>query len=122
MVLFVGDKPSSKNKDVNVAFVGTRSYATLTEWSIEVGLNYHAKMINRTDPSFKDVVWLASKYGFPIIAFGKEATKALSGLNVDFYEMPHPSGKNFKLNDKQFLKEKLKGMRTYLLRKGAINE
>ena len=39
MIYFIGDKPSKKNIDKNVAFVGTRSYKTLLDWIYRMNLN-----------------------------------------------------------------------------------
>lgn len=38
-----------------------------------------------------------------IVALGKSAAKVLSKLKLDFFEMPHPSGRNRKLNDKDYV-------------------
>jgi uracil-DNA glycosylase len=45
-----------------------------------------------------------------IVALGKTAAKALTLLGVDFYEMPHPSGRNRLLNDPKYVEEKIKGL------------
>jgi uracil-DNA glycosylase len=49
-----------------------------------------------------------------IVALGKTAEKALTLLGYDFYAMPHPSGLNRKLNDKDYIEEKIKGLRDYI--------
>ena len=48
-----------------------------------------------------------------IVALGKTAAKALTLLGVDFYEMPHPSGRNRLLNDPNYVQEKVKGLVSY---------
>jgi len=45
-----------------------------------------------------------------IVALGKTAAKALTLLHLEFYEMPHPSGCNRKLNNKEYVAEKIKGL------------
>lgn len=49
-----------------------------------------------------------------IVALGKTAEKALTLLGLDFYAMPHPSGLNRKLNDKNYVEEKINGLKEYL--------
>jgi hypothetical protein len=49
-----------------------------------------------------------------IIALGKAATKHLKELNVNFFELPHPSGLNRKLNDKTEMKKLMKKCKDYL--------
>lgn len=48
-----------------------------------------------------------------IIAFGKTAARALTLLGKTFYEMPHPSGLNRQLNNKEFVEGKIKGLKEY---------
>ena len=45
-----------------------------------------------------------------IVALGNTAVKALTLLRADFYQMPHPSGRNRQLNDKLFVEERIKGL------------
>ena len=42
MIYFIGDKPSKKNTDKNVAFVGTRSYKTLLDWIYRMNLSINS--------------------------------------------------------------------------------
>jgi len=39
MIIFVGDKPSAKNLDPEIPFVGTQSYKKLLEWIWEMDIN-----------------------------------------------------------------------------------
>jgi uracil-DNA glycosylase len=48
-----------------------------------------------------------------VIALGKTAAEALSAIGAKFYEMPHPSGLNRLLNDKEFVEGKVKGLLEY---------
>jgi uracil-DNA glycosylase len=67
----------------------------LTQEEIETSLERLASDINGLYPT-------------KIVALGKTAAKALTLLGVAFYEMPHPSGRNRKLNDKEFVSQKIK--------------
>lgn len=49
MIIFVGDKPSSKNKDPNVAFVGTPSYKRLLGWLYELDLSVNDVLLCNSD-------------------------------------------------------------------------
>jgi uracil-DNA glycosylase len=49
-----------------------------------------------------------------IVAVGKTATKALTLLQLQFLEIPHPSGCNRKLNDPKVVEEVIKKLQSYL--------
>ena len=123
-VLFVGDKPSKKNKNKDVAFVGTKSYKTLLDWIYQLDVSImDAFMCNTTDSFDKysegyevntggHTLWIHDKDA--IIALGENASKHLSSLGIGHFVMPHPSGLNRKLNDKKWLKKKLKECKRYI--------
>lgn len=48
-----------------------------------------------------------------IVALGKAAAEVLKKLDVEFLEMPHPSGLNRKLNDKNYTTSKLAELKAY---------
>lgn len=142
MILFVGDKPSSKNLDQKVAFVGTKSHTRLLKWVKALGLKEGDYcMINRVDSNFESSIRLQLSEKEPIIALGKEAANATMNLVADlyngdmrnfhmglgtgmlglfskimtsFHEMPHPSGRNRKLNDPKFERKCLSACKKYL--------
>lgn len=92
-LLLVGDKPSKKNANPKVAFVGTRSHEKIKDW-LEVLLDEKAivSMVNRVDPEFSVVLIRASLKQFKIIALGEEAAKALTRAGVArFFKLPPPS-------------------------------
>lgn len=108
MIVFVGEKPSKKNKDPNVPFVGTKSYRTLLGWIADMDINI-------SDVKLENVSNLESintKYTY--IALGDIAYQKLSKFPVKLYKLPHPSGLNRKLNDKKWLKNELKVCRKWL--------
>jgi uracil-DNA glycosylase len=52
--------------------------------------------------------------GFKFVALGKTAARACELAGVDFLEMPHPSGMNRKLNDPEYVKEKIKRLAEFI--------
>lgn len=48
-----------------------------------------------------------------IVALGKTASVALTLLHVDFFEMPHPSGRNRLLNNKDYISKKINELCLY---------
>ena len=115
-LLLVGDKPSSKNEDPSIAFVGTQSHKKIEEW-LEVLLEEEAEviMVNQVDPGFAQHLIYASLHGFQIIALGEQAALALAHNGViNFFKLPHPSGKNRKLNNKKYVAEILQKCKNWI--------
>lgn len=117
MIIFVGDKPSKKNIDPEVAFVGTKSYKTVLDWIYEMKIDVtHTVLCNKTDVKARayGIEVNPANYGLDlhhedrVIALGEEASKYLDKINVNHFKLPHPSGLNRKLNDKKWLKKELK--------------
>lgn len=120
MIIFVGDKPSKKNIDPNIPFVGTQSYKRLLEWIWQMDIDISQVTITNIDN-----FWHRLPYGYRFetgifVALGKNASKFLSNQknilqqNLDYYELPHPSGLNRKLNDKKWLNKELKKCKEWL--------
>ena len=118
MIIFVGDRPSKDNIDPNVAFVGTKSYKTLLEWIYKMDLDIsEICMYNRNDDELEFWFNLRNRRerAVSFIALGKEASKYLASDRVDnFFELPHPSGLNRKLNDKKWLEEQLNKCKDFI--------
>ena len=112
----MGDKPSSKNADHDVAFVGTKSHRRINEWLEEI-LEEEADviLINRIDPAFSQHLIYATLNNYRIIALGEEAATALMQHGVvNYFKLPHPSGRNRKLNDKKFVSDILQKCKNWL--------
>jgi len=116
-VIFIGDKPSYKNKDNSTAFVGTISYKRLLEWIYEMDLDI-SNIVTYNKDKTPWIAWSPRSphisQGAKIIVLGKEAKKEAEKYELDFFEMPHPSGLNRKLNDKKWLKKQLKACENYI--------
>lgn len=111
-VIFIADQPSTKNKSQDMPLVGTKSYRTLLNWIADMDVDVtNIAIYNQSDKPFS--------YGRPvsfhkIIALGKNASAYLKNKNIKYFELPHPSGRNRKLNDKKYVKQMLKQCRDYI--------
>jgi uracil-DNA glycosylase len=128
IVLFVGSNPSNSS-ETDTAFHGsTRSSKILTEWCshIEGAMFVHINVLSSKTPnnrplSRKEILSsleslqenLRGIKPDKIVALGKTASAALTLLHVDFFEMPHPSGRNRLLNDKDYMAKKLINLKRY---------
>lgn len=123
-VLFVGSSPSKKNKVSWVPFVGTRSGKVLESWMQQLGvqgkvMNVYPKVstnpLNRGEIMFHlDRLSRTAKRFDKIIALGDVAHKALLDADVEHFVLPHPSGLNRKLNDKEYVKDILAKCKIFL--------
>lgn len=128
MCLFVGSNPSQAST-CDAAFHGsTRSSAILTSWckNLDAILMHTNVLDKKTDdnrPLKKSEISanlddLRSKIDSikpdRLVALGKTAAAALQLLGVDFYEMPHPSGRNRMLNDPSYVAEKVRGLTEFV--------
>jgi uracil-DNA glycosylase family 4 len=86
---------------INVYDKPTENNRPLTAKEIKAGCNNLQNAITLFKPDL-------------IIAFGKTASRALTLLGYEHYEMPHPSGLNRQLNDPTYVQEKLKGLEALL--------
>lgn len=127
MIFFIGDKPSKKNKDPRVAFVGTPSYKTLLSWIAQMDVDIHEVILaNKDDIRAMEVdAWFtAPRAGLigphhKVVALGDAASKHLDSIGLKHFKLPHPSGLNRKLNDKKYVDQVLGECYRYLNNKGA---
>jgi uracil-DNA glycosylase len=105
-VVFVGDSPSKKNISPTIPFVGASCFPRLIAWIKEINPDYYITLNSDNKESLDQVkqLWEA---GFKIIALGDVAHKRLIDLDVECLYLPHPSGLNRKLNDKEFIRDLL---------------
>ena len=120
MIFFVGDKPSDKNLNPDVAFVGTKSYKRLLEWMYHLDADVtdtvlcNKHQINDRLEVITAHLHTSIEPGDKVVALGKNAAKRLSELKIEHFEMPHPSGANRKLNDKKYVRDVLRRCKIYL--------
>ena len=124
MIIFVGDKPSSKNTDPSIPFVGTQSYKRLLDWIWRMDIN-----ITNVGIFNKDNLSTLSTSDHIFIALGNKAEEALKKhhtyrwdaennkevkFEAIYFKLPHPSPRNFKLNDKKYESDCLKKCKEWL--------
>lgn len=112
-IIFVGDRPSAKNIDPNIPFVGTKSYKKLLEWIKILEIENYVLLNSHTEI---DIFHVKTLYGigYLVIALGNNASKRLSKAEILHHKLPHPSGLNRKLNDKEYVDSELKKCYAYL--------
>lgn len=105
-VLIVGDRPSPRMRVGAKPFEGARSESKLKKW-IETLSITHYSIINQVGTPLAHFI-RAYNEGAVCIALGNNASQALSKANIKHFKLPHPSGRNRLLNDKDFIDKKLK--------------
>jgi hypothetical protein len=115
MIFFVGDRPSSRNTHSTIAFIGTPSYKTLSQWVDYLGIARFG-MVNSYDHAHRvEICRLANTYeAAQFIALGNNASKVLKELGIKHFKLPHPSPKNRQMNDKQTIVLKLNACKEWL--------
>lgn len=122
-LLFVGQNPAYPNQDAWRAFEGTASGRRLNQWLYELGAT-EVTMINASprlgrvtqsdvDPTI--ILGAILKYHpVRVVALGRFAHEALVRLSVEHFTLPHPSGRNRKLNDKEWVRAQLSMCRAWV--------
>lgn len=120
MIIFVGDKPSSRMRPGAKPFEGAACEKLLYDWILDIigynayeGLGYRklATIVNQCD---YNEYWFGycHKKGHKFIALGNNASKALK--SVPHFKLPHPSGRNRQINDPKFIEAKLRECKKWL--------
>lgn len=111
-IVIVGDEPSKTNIRDDIAFVGAKCFPTLVKWIKELNPDYYVCL---NSYRVQDLAKIESLYndGFKVIALGKKASDRVNFIN--HYPFLHPSGLNRKLNDKEYVKERLRDCKSWLL-------
>ena len=110
MILFVGDKPS-KCADPDVPFKGAACEKRLMEWLSYINPGYY-EIVNSVSKQDILLINLAIATNSIIIALGNNAAKRLK--SYPHFKLPHPSGKNFQINDKEFISKRLTECKNYI--------
>ncbi len=122
LVYIVADQPSNANLSPSVPLVGTDSYKTLLRWCGEMDVDVsRVRFYNQNDGPFDNGMSRATlnqavKLGqIKVLALGQKASGYLNKVGVDeYFVLPHPSGKNRLLNDKEYVAHKLGACRKYI--------
>lgn len=132
-VLLVGSNPSSKSPDNSPFHEDTKSRQFVDKWF--EGEGWTVAYENLVDYKTKnnkpltvlqikaDLPWIVenmgeyNKMGYKIVACGKVAAKGLRLANVEYFEMPHPSGLCRFWNNKEAGEAKVKEMKEWVLKK-----
>lgn len=133
-IVFIGSNPSQKSSSIMPFWSDARSSKTLKSWVAQLNLAkdscfFYMNVVNQPTPNNRSLRTSEIKGALPlleqhikniqadkIVTFGKSAGLALTLLRLQHYTMPHPSGLNRQLNNKNFIAEKIKGLQEYLER------
>lgn len=129
-VLIVGSNPSVKSPNNSAFHPSTRSRMILDEWFKDIDAELHfINVCDRTRPgnrqmrvseireclpSLKSKIKMTKLIHCRVVAVGRTASKALNLLGVEYLEMPHPSGMNRKLNDKEYVASKICELKRFI--------
>ena len=95
-VLVVGDQPRF-DKGTDKPFDLAGSKGKLERWLNELGVTEYVL----TNQVYEDFEKVAKAHRGPILALGEKASKKLKKIQPMHYRLPHPSGRNRLLNDKE---------------------
>lgn len=112
MILFVGDKPSANMKTDAKPFEGAACEYRFKVWRRYLNVHKQYNIVNRVEKHFSIWVIWSIDDGDPIIALGNAASKALG--STPHFKLPHPSGRNRQINDKNFIKSRLDACKAWL--------
>jgi len=114
-VLFVGTNPSTKSPDNSAMHPSTKSRKTLNTWISDLDIDaYFCNVLDRATEnnkplskkqilvSCKDLIVKIEKFKCSyVVALGEIASHALDHASIKHLKIPHPSGLNRKLNNKE---------------------
>lgn len=131
-ILFIGSNPSIKSSSTLPFWEDSKSRSILNSWisrtSLDNGYVIHFENVsnhpteNNRPLNVSEIRFnldrintiIKDRNFYRIVALGNTASKALTLLRVKHYSLPHPSGLNRKLNDKNFVEEMIKGLIEYI--------
>ena len=126
-ILFIGSNPSVKASSTEAFTSDTASGRILHEWiqgiegtilfeNIVSSITENNRPLNRNEMALASVSLLERINRINpdrLVALGKSAAYTLEKLKLKFLEMPHPSGLNRKLNDAEYVREKIQSLQFY---------
>ena len=114
-VLLVGINPSSAVNGQNT------TWRRLPKWADYLGLgmfSFTNCIYNPGKYSMRDVdldlLRESCRHHAKVVALGNFPSQALRKINVDHFTLPHPSGLNRKLNDREYELDQLLKCRNYI--------
>lgn len=114
ILVFVGDKPSSKNLDPKVPFVGTPSHKVLLKWIDKLAVKNYILLNSHSDEDKIKLKEACSQKAYKCMALGNNASKVLENLKIEHLKLPHPSPRNRLLNNKSFIDSELEKCNNYI--------
>lgn len=131
-IIFIGSNPSIRSSSVLAFWEDSKSRLILDRWVSRLSLDDHHSIhfenvsncpteknrplkmseIRSNLDRLNNIIDDGNFYR--IVALGNTASKALTLLRIKHYSLPHPSGLNRKLNDKNYVEEKIKGLIEYI--------
>lgn len=126
MIIFAGSNPSTAAKSLVPFTPDTKSGQVLAMWIMAAGIEDHVQLnvVNYTTennkplsvPQMKEAAHDIAQILNPhdkIVALGKTASKVLTMAGISHLELPHPSGRNRKLNCPFYVNECISKLRDY---------
>ena len=98
------------------------SIGRLNSWCERMGIPYysfvnayaHAGAFKASQVDQNFLLATATLHDGPVVALGGEVSKILDRLGIGHFQLPHPSYRNRKLNDKAFEEQVLSWCRAYI--------
>ena len=126
-VLLIGSNPSQRSEcSVSAFHASTRSRKTIETWFRDIPCDlFFTNVIDHPTENNRPLRVSEIRDAIPslhhkvtgynkIVALGKTAAKALDIAGIEYFEMPHPSGSNRKLNDKGWVHEVILKLANYI--------
>lgn len=124
-IIFVGDRPSAKNIDPQVPFIGTQSGKRLRKWiamiSTELAVfdiepKFHFTNSHNKEELEKLKTICQDSPGYLIVTLGNNATKAVTTkLGLRVWKLGHPSPRNRKWNSHEYEVAQIKLLTGYII-------
>ena len=116
-IIIIGQSPNKR-------YIAGRngSIARLTQWleSINIKQFSFTNLSISNGPELERIVTECQGYDI-IVTLGKIADNALNKISLKHFALPHPSGLNRQINDKEFINDRLNQLSTYCNRRSALN-
>lgn len=111
-VVFVGDEPSKLNINSDIPFVGAKCFPKLVQWIKYIDPDYYL-CVNSVKDSDLSLIKDLHNSNFKVIALGQKASIRLVKMRIGHFVLPHPSGLNRLLNDKEKVAKTLSAAKAF---------